>query len=327
MEKRSKLNYEEYQLIYKKREVLGLGIREISRDLGRSPSTISRFLRRDYDICPGMWRSMSAYEKSDYAWRERQKRKSRSRLRLKSERIRNLVCFQLIRRHESPESISRFLRAHGLIISGKSIYNFIKEEKQSLKEYLRLRGKPRRQRVCHPRSVFRRGAPEKKNIRLRPEILEEGHWEIDTVHSKQDSRGGVLGLKERKSLKVFFFIIPDLKAETVIRILLPFFQKLPSHMARTLTADNGSEFEELYKLEQVLADLKVYYCDPYKSWQKPAIENSNGELRWYYKKGTDFNQVNAEEFREKVSMINYKRRQSLGDRSANRVFNQLLKAA
>lgn len=327
MRKRSKLRFEEYQEIYVRSEERGQGVREIGRKIHRSPSTVSRFLNREYDICSGVWKLMSALEKADYAWREAKKCRSRSRLRLKSERVRAIVCFLLSSRHRSPEEISRFLSRHGLKISGKAIYNFIKAERDYLKEYLKLRGKPRRQRVRHPRGIFRAGAPEKKNIRLRPEILEEGHWEVDTVHSKKGSKGGVLGVKERKSLKVFFFIIPDLKAETVIRILLPFFQSLPPHMAKTLTADNGSEFEELYKLEKVLPGLKVYYCDPYKSWQKPAIENSNGDLRWYYKKGTDFNLVDKEEFRKKVSLINYKPRLTLDDRTPNAVFKELAEAA
>lgn len=327
MKNKSKLSFEEYQEIYIKYESLGWGVRQISRYLGRSASSISRFLRRSYDICQGVWKLMTPFEKANYAWQQRKKRRSRLRLRLKSERVRCIVVFLLSRKHWSPEDIARFLTRHCLKISAKSIYNFIKAEKRELIQYLKLRGKQRRQRVVHPRSFFKKAAPEKKNIRLRPEIIEEGHWEIDTIHSKKGTKSGVLTLKERKSLKAYFFLIEDRKARTVVNILLPFFQSLPENMCKTLTADNGSEFEELYKLEKVVSEFSVYYCDPYKSWQKGAVENSNGELRWYFPKGTDFSEVSPKEFRNAVAKINGKPRQSLNDMSATYTFSKLSQVA
>lgn len=327
MKKRSKLSFEEYQEIYKKYELNGWGIREIARHLGRSGSTVSRLLRRSYRICRGVWKKMSWYEKAHYAWQASKKRKRRRRLRLKSKRIGKLVTYILFKWHWSPEVISRFLLRHGLTISAKSIYNFIKYERSYLKDYLRQRGKTRRQRVARKRSLFRLGTPEKKNIRLRPEIIEEGHWEIDTVLSKKGVKAGVLTLRERKSKQCFYFLIPNLQAETVIRILLPFFQSLPPQMRKTLTSDNGSEFEQLYKLEKVLEGFGVFYCDPYKAWQRGSVENANAELRWYFPKKTDFSRVTQVELSKAEYKINGKPRETLGDRSSKAVFTQLMKAA
>lgn len=329
MKNKSKLSFLEYQEIYLKREEKCWGIRRISRFLGRSPSTISRFLRRKYDICPGVWKLMSPYEKAHYAWQESKKKLSlsRKRLRLKSKRIRKLVIFLLTRKYWSPETISRFLSRHKIKISAKSIYNYIKKEKTSLKEYLVFKGRARRQRVVHSRGIFRAGAPAKKSIWERPSILEGGHWEIDTIHSKKGSKSAVLTIKERRSMKAIFFQIDDKKAETVTKQLLPFFQSLPQEMCKTMTSDNGSEFEHLYKLEKVIPGFKVYYCDAYKAWQKGAVENSNGELRRFYPKGTDFSLIPEKDFMDRVNKINNKPRISLEDKSSNKVFDELLEVA
>jgi len=328
MKKRSKLKRYEYQEIYKKYYDDAWKIRQIARYIGRDPSTISRVLRRDIHPCPGVWRRMGTYEKAMYAWEKTIQRRSQSRrrTRLKNERIRNIVVYILKRWHWSPENISGFLDRHRVSISAKAIYNFIKKERQWLSEYLRLRGKQRRQRVVRRRSYFRQGVPERKSIHARPQLTGEGHWEIDTVVSKRGGRGGVLSLRELTTKQSLFFLIPDLQASTVIRVVLPVFQKLPRNMRQTLTSDNGSEFAELYKLEKVLDGFSVYYCDPYKAWQRGSVENTNGELRWFFPKKTDFSLVSEKKLREAEIKINWKPRPSIGGISASKFFKQLLLA-
>ena len=276
-----------------------------------------------------MWSHMTSFEKAMYAWEKAQSRasQSRKRLRLKTERIRKVVVFILCKWHWSPEKISSFLGTYGVKISAKAIYNFIKKERPWLIKELRRRGKARKQRVARARSYFREGAPAKKSIHSRPSILEEGHWEIDTIHSKKGTPGGILTLREMKSKKCFYFLIPDLTAGTVMGILFPFFQSLPPHMRRTLTSDNGSEFEQLFKLEKILPEFSVYYCDPYKSYQRGSVENANGELRWYFPKKTDFSKVSEQEIRVAEYKINGKPMDVNNGRAASAVYNQILKAA
>ena len=236
MNKKSKLKRYEYQEIFEKYFDKGWKQAEIARYLGRNRSTISRALSRDLHASPFMTtyeKSMHAYEKS----RERM-RCSRRRKRLKTERIRKLVVFILRKWHWSPETVADFLTKHGLKISAKAIYNFIKKERSSLTEYLRRRGKPRKQRVARARSHFKDGVPKKRSIHARPPIVERGHWEIDTVHSKKGSKSAVLTLREMSSKQCFYFILPDLSAKETMRILFPFFQGLPAHMRKTLLSDN-----------------------------------------------------------------------------------------
>jgi IS30 family transposase len=333
MKKRSKLKLYEYQEIYKKNDDEGWGVREIARYLGRSPSTISVALKRPVEIRVGLWENMTGYEKACHKWECAQKlaSKSRRRLRLKTERIRKLVIYILGKWHWSPETIADFLTEHGLKISAKAIYNFIKAERPALTEYLKQRGKPRRQRVSHSRSHFKVGVPEKKSIHERPEIIEPGHWETDTIHSKKGSKGGILTLKELCSKRSFYFILPELNSKSANKHLLPFFQALPKHMRKTLLSDNGPEFAELYKLEKVFERKKqkfsVYYCDPYKAYQRAAVENSNGELRWYFPKKTDFARVSEKELLAAENKINGKPMKLHKRRCAKTVYRELLLAA
>ena len=323
MRKRSKLKRHEYQEIYEKYFDKGWKKSEIAKYLGRTKSSISRALKRDYHSSP----LMSTYEKAMHAFEKSQERmrKSRRRLRLRSKRIRKLVIYLLSIRHWSPEEISDFLKKHGLNISAKAIYNFIKKERPALKEYLYLRGKLRKQRVSHPRSILKTGAPEKKSIHERPEMNGVGHWQIDTIHSKRGGKGGVLSLKELESKRSFYFLIPDLTSKAVMKVLFRFFHAIPNYLRQTLTSDNGSEFAELYKLEIVFRGFGVYYCDPYKAYQRAAIENSNGELRWYYPKKTDFSLVTETQLRTAEYKINSKPIKSNKGNSPIKVFNQFLK--
>lgn len=329
MRKKSKLKLEEYQEAYKKRYEEGWGVRKISRYLGRSESTLSRLFHRDVHPFPGVWRRMTSYEKSLWAWCKSKERrsKSRKRLRLKSERLRKLVIFTLCRWQWSPEQISYFLSNHGLLISAKAIYNFIKRERRNLIENLRQRGKARRQRVARARSMFHTAAAGKKSIHERPPIIGPGHWEIDTIHSRKGTSGGVLTLRELNSKKRFFFLIPDLTAGAVMAVLFPFFQALPAQIRRSLTADNGSEFNNLYKLEKILSGFGVYYCEPYKAWQRGAVENANGELRWYFPKKTDFSKVSPQELKRVERIINGRPMKIHNAQSATAIFNQFAQAA
>lgn len=311
----------------------GKSKRQIARELGRSHTTIIRELKRNKHPFPGVSRRLSALEKAKYK-HERAKsrwRKSKKRQKLKNNQLREHVIEQL-NAGWSPEQIAGDLQwsLPGQRICAKSIYNFTKYERLELMEYLRRRGKPYRQRLMHRRGAFKHGVPDKRSISERSALVNDreefGHWEADTVVSNRKGAGGVLTLQERKSRHRYYFIIKDLKAETVIRILLPFFQRLPSELCKSLTLDNGSEFatSEMYKLEQVIKGFKVYYCHPYKAYERGSVENANGWLREYYPKGTDFSQITNRELETVQAKLNARPMKLHRWRSANYIFNEAL---
>lgn len=334
MLRKSKLKRYEYQDIYKKYYVEGWGIREISRYIGRQASTVSRALSDKAVQLPGNWKLLTTYEKANYRYEKSQKlmSKGRCRLRLKSERIRKIVVFILCKWNWSPEKISDFLKKYGVKISAKAIYNFIKKEREYLKEYLRFRGKSRQQRVSSRRGLFKTGAPVKKTIHERPSIfkdnkIEPGHWQVDTIHSKRGGSGAIASLRELASKRQFYFLVPDLTADSLMNVIVPFFHPLPAFMRKTILADNGPENSDLFKLELIFPGFQAFYCDPYKAIQRAEVENGNGDFRFDFPKKTDFSQVSP----EKIKVVEYKisgtPKKTLGGISPRALFNQLLKAA
>ena len=312
----------------------GKSKRQIGRELRRPHSTILREVKRNQHPLPGVSRVMTPLERAkDRDERaEKRWRKSKQRERLKNPFIRAHV-FGKLADEWSPEQIAESLENYllGYSITAKTIYNFVKYERPALKEYFRRHGKPYRQRVANRRNSFREPAPEKRSISERPNAVERreefGHWEADTVLSRKTGKGGVLALIERKSRERFYFLLSDLKAETVIRLLLPFFQGLPEHLRKSLTLDNGSEFapSEIYKLEFVLKnEFKVFYCHPYKAYERGSVENANGWLRQYYPKGTNFAEVTEEQLRHVQRKLNERPMKLHRWRSSTAVFNDAL---
>lgn len=321
----------------------GLSNREIGRRIKRSHTTIIRELKRNKHPYGRVeeelnlsWQCKAAELNNRSKLR---KTRSKNRKRIRDKNVKEFVLSRLIDEQYqwSPEQIAGKISESlsGKTISAKTIYNFIKYERKELREYLRRKGKPYRQRVMHHRGVIRgTGAPIKRSIDERPMIInnreEFGHWEGDSVLSCRKGSGGVLSLVERKSRDKYFFFLPEIKAERVIQTLLPFFQKLPSHMSKSITLDNGSEFSstEISKLEFFFKDkFKVFYCHPYQPQERGTVENSNGLLRQFYPGGTDFAKISKEELLKTQNILNNRPMKIHQWKSSAEVFRQALAMA
>ncbi len=328
---------EERDLIYQMRSD-GKSFREIAKALGRgagAAGSVKRELTRNKHFFPGIERRMTPLERSRHAHEKALKRRRIPRKRALLEchpELKKRILELLTNEQASPRDIAFRLRDElpGRSIAYTTIYNFTKHDRTDLKKHLRLRGKPRRQRVKRRRNRFQEGAPPKTNIKERPawvgQRTEFGHFEADTIHSCKNGSGyATLSVRELKSRHRWYFLIADLKAETTLAVLQGFFRLLPSHMRKTLTVDNGPENEHLYKLESVFPGFKVYFCDPYCAWQRGAIENANKEFRWYHPKGTDFSNLSVQEVWKTQDKLNRRRMICLGGKSAETVFQQASK--
>lgn len=328
----TQLTREERSLLHQMRQE-GRSFREIARVLGRgegAAGSLCRELKRNRHRFPGLERRMSAIERGAYAHERASERRQIPRKKGKlasNPAMTERVIFLLAKEQASPLDISFRIAEEfpGQSLSYRTVYNFTKTDRTDLRQYLRLRGKPRRQRVKRRGSRFREGAPPKRNIEQRPFCVwdrsEFGHYEADTIHSCRDGSGyAILTVRELKSRKRWFFLLADLKAETTTAVLQGFLRMLPAHMRRTLTVDNGPENEHLCKLEQLFPGFKVYYCDAYCAWQRGSVENANGEFRWYHPKGTDFNNVSVREVWETQDKLNRRRMQCLKGKSAEMMF-------
>lgn len=315
----------------------GQSIREISRSTKRSASTVHRILNDYRPPSSKLWLAMSIWERARHVYvaLKSESRKGGNHGRLRDPNKRDYVLDKLTQEHWSPEEIAGRMPQElpGASITAKTIYTFIRHERSDLKEFLMERGKPRRQRVKHRRGRFKQGAPAKRSIHDRPETITErrelGHFEGDLICSGRDGSGAILSIIERGTRKKFLRQLPDTTAKTVLAYLWGFVEGLPPHMRKSLTLDNGSEFafSKLIKLEQAYPDFRIYYCDPYCSWQKGSVENSNRDVRWYIPKGTDIASKSKEKIAEVEARLGRRPLKCLGYKTPDECFESALAAA
>jgi IS30 family transposase len=139
-----------------------------------------------------------------------------------------------------------------------------------------------------------------------------GHWEGDTIHSQD---GNLVTLTDRKSRLLDAKKTDSRTKKEVGRRLV---DMLKSHLAKTLTVDNGREFYGHKKIASK-ANIDVYFTDPYASWQRGSNENANGLLRRHFPKGTNYSEVTAQRLRRVVEEINLMPRKIFNGKSSYEV--------
>lgn len=315
----------------------GKSVREIARKLNRGEGaigSISRALRRGRHPSPLVDDYLTPLERARYTEEKALAARKKPRRKGKLEcdpALRREVIRLLVDEQASPRDISMRIKDElGKRIAYTTIYRFTKTDRIDLRKYLRLRGKARRQRVANRRCRFKEGLPPKKHISLRPSIVETreefGHYEADTIHgAKGGSGAAILTVRERASRKRWYFLISDLEAETTLAVLRGFFRKMPGHMRRTITVDNGAENAHLYELEKTFPGFQVFYCTPYAAYERGSVENANGEFRWYYPKGSEFANLTLREIWNVQDKINRRRMIVLERKSAEAVFAKALR--
>lgn len=178
-----------------------------------------------------------------------------------------------------------------------------------------------------------------ESIENRPgEVVERkvfGHWEMDTVYSrKSTTTKALLVLTERKTRQEIIVLIPNRKAETIVKALDALERKFGAvnfrKIFRSITVDNGSEFAAAEELERsavnkTIPRTKVYFCHPYSSWERGSNENVNGMIRRKHPKGTDFSKVSAAEIARTEAWVNSYPRKILGYMSSEIMFRQCLR--
>ncbi|MDZ7735648.1 MAG: IS30 family transposase [Gammaproteobacteria bacterium] len=308
------------------RHAQGLGIRAMARDLGRSPSTISRELARN--------RSGSDY-RAVTAQKKARKRCYRKPRRLAVEpRLRHTV-FRLLRRQWSPQQIHdrqrrQYPHEPSLQVSAETIYSYLYvlprgELRRELLSHLRQHRKHRRPRS---RGADRRGQiPEMISIAERPpEVADRtipGHWEGDMILGR--GHQSALGtLVERTTRTVLLVRLPAQDATSVRQAFARKLRHVPKQMKLSLTYDRGKEMTE-HRLFTRKTKMKVYFAHPQSPWERGTNENTNGLIRQYFPKGTDFNEVSAYQIRKVQDRLNGRPRKVLDAQTPFEAFNELLR--
>lgn len=293
-------------------------VRAIARELGRSPASVSRELRRNFPQ-RRVYTPRVAHE------RALEKRKSRGRHeRLKNGKIRAYVVSHLKLRW-SPEQIAGRIRIDlRETISHEAIYQFIYAQMyrdgwsalrpgcEDLRAYLRHRRKRRlRKGVRRCQKVLQSKGP---SIDDRPAVVEKrsrvGDWESDTVESK-DHKPGINTLVERKTGLVR---ITKLKDRTSLATAYAVSIRLQGALVHTITFDNGVENQAWRYIEHVVG-ARCFFAHPYHSWERGTNENTNGLIRDYFPKRTDFDVVPLEAIAAVETALNSRPRKRLGWRT------------
>lgn len=222
----------------------------------------------------------------------------------------------------SPEQIAGrvrrdFPRRAERWLSGQTVYNWIDNRATEWRPLLRRGGRPPETRGKLADCVRIDGRPEVINRRRR-----YGDWEGDTVIGK-GRKSAVASMVERKSGYLRMGRMDDLKAKTANRTIRRRMKDLPPSLRRSITFDNGKEFAEHQILAQLLT-LAIYFALPYRSWQRGTNENTNGLLRQFFPKGTDFSRISHREVARVEQLLNERPRKRLGYRTPAEVLAKRL---
>lgn len=291
----------------------GLAIRAIARCLGRSPSTISREIARN-----GGKQAYRATRADKKAW-ERALRPKRCRLAC-SEQLRWLVA-QKLALQWSPQQIAGWLRREypgdpGMRISHEAIYRslFI-QSRGVLKKELTAHLRTRRQMRLPKGAQSRTGQGQildMISIRERPAEAEDraipGHWEGDLLAGANDTN--IVTLVERHTRFTMLVKLARRDSATVVAALADRIGTLPEELRRSLTWDQGKEMAR-HRSFTIATDLQVYFCDPRSPWQRGSNENTNGLLRQYFPRATNFSQVSQAQLDDIALRLNQRPRKTL----------------
>jgi IS30 family transposase len=283
---------------------LGWSVRAIGKQLGRHHSSIAREIHRGG--------SREGYD-AQSAQQASQKRRA---LCIPVGKFNRELAEELNQRLEetwSPEQIAQRRRAEGKSsVCFKTIYRWLYAGRLAAGEVRVLRHKGKRRKPQETRGRFTVGTP----ISQRPREIRKretfGHWELDTVvSSRGKSKACVATFLERKSRLYLALKMPDRTAHSMEVACGVVASQFPSTAFRSATVDRGKEFACYASLERHL-QMKVYFADPYSSWQRGSNENGNGLLREFFPKGHDFANVTDEDLAHSIQLINHRPRKCLG---------------
>ncbi len=185
-----------------------------------------------------------------------------------------------------------------------------------------LRQKGKRQKPRETRGRFNVGTPiskRPKEVKTRESF---GHWELDTVVSgRGEAKGCIATFIERKTRWYLAILIPDRSAKSMENAVKQVYKKLPKGSFKTATTDRGKEFSCYQTLETELK-IKVFFADPYSSWQRGSNENGNGLLREFFPKKTNFDTVSPEELESALLKINNRPRKCLNWKTSTEMFQE-----
>lgn len=287
---------------------------EIAQVIEVHRSTIQRELRRNSG--ERGYRPKQAHEKA---------LGRRAKIKLRISAATWEVVEEKLREDWSPEQVSGWLKKRQSIqVSHEWIYQHILADQQAggdLYKHLRHQ-KKRRKRYGQP---DRRGKlPNRVSIDERPPFVEQrqrlGDWEADTVMGK-DHHNALVSLVERRSRLTLLQPVIPCRAEQVSQVMISLLRPMTDRV-HTITTDNGKEFAAHVQIAAAL-QTSFFFAHPYSAWERGTNENTNGLIRQYFPKQTDFSNITFEESLAVADKLNQRPRKCLDFLTPLEVFYQL----
>jgi transposase, IS30 family len=289
----------------------------IARIMKRAKSSISRELKRNTD---------GAYKVylPDTAEVQMQRRRQASKPRFSRVSTATIDGIKArLKRYHSPEQIAGRLKQEGLpYVSYETIYQMIYADHADLGSYRVYLRQSRKQGRRKGTKQKRCGIPGRVGIEHRPAVAdlktEIGHWESDTVIGCNHT-GVVVTHVDKASKYLLAGLAKNKTMRQINEVTNQLFKGVKAAFRKTMTFDNGREFCGHQELAQDLG-LSTYFANPYHSWERGLNEHTNGLIRQFFPKGTNFKIVKPEALQKVVELINHRPRKSLDYRTPFEVF-------
>jgi IS30 family transposase len=292
---------------------------EIASDLDVSQGTISRELFRNKGLRGYRFEQAQRLAEERCSARKGVARVMTACLVVRLEKF--LTDFQW-----SPEQICGALQHEdGTKLSHESIYRHIwTDKKRGGKLYLHLRQRGKKRNKRGAATAGRGLIPGRIDIDERPAIVDKksrvGDWELDSIVGAKH-KGAITSMVERKTKLTKLVLLDGRTSEATKAGIIARLEPLKKHVL-TLTSDNGKEFASHGDISENL-DAGFYFCHPYHSWERGLNENTNGLVRQYFPKGTDFAKLTAKDVQRVEDLLNNRPRKTLNYHSPNEVFDKL----
>ena len=294
--------------------------KDIAEAIGVDRSNIYREIKRNCDSRSGKYNPDLAQRKADK--RKVEKKRKEVFTQAMKKRVK-----KLLRKDLSPEQIVGRSQVENIaMVSHETIYCWIWQDKRQggdLHKSLRRQGRKYSKRGS--KNAGRGFIPNRVEIDQRPSIVEQkerfGDLEIDTIIGK-NHKGAILTINDRATSRVWIRKLSGKEAIPVAKFTVQALRKV-KNLIHTITADNGKEFAKHEDIAQKL-DINFYFCKPYHSWERGSNENTNGLIRQYIPKSTDFSEVTNKRIKWIENNLNNRPRKRLGYLTPNEKFKQII---
>lgn len=307
-----------------------LSLRAIAKEINRSPSSVSREIERNKSPEMGLYTPRAANMRAEQKCHNRGREE-----RLKNDTVRTYVVKHL-KLGWSPEQIAGTIKNKiGQTISYEAIYQYIyaqirrdgygyvKPDCEDLRQYLPLRRKRRMPKGMRKvRRIIKGPLPSIEDRPLEVSLrISIGNWEDDLIVS-HETPDALKTLNERKSGVVFIDRVLDHTMQETNRVIQERMSVIPHSLRKTLTRDRGSENLGYRELEEKLG-IRCYFANAHHPWERGSNENTNGLIRRFFPKKTNFRTITNEEIKRVEYLLNSRPRKRLGFKTPYEVFYQL----